>query len=203
MKGILSGCHRDRTESECGLLGSQNKCTTERGLLSFIYMQSQGNEHPLHDPSRTWPSLKTLQLCGPLNPTAALEDPSFSAEPGLSGLHQACASRHVHVLSSNYLWLFICLAECEEPRKCHWQNSWEEPTSDFPALIWTVTSAAVVSSELRRPCAASAGALTASADASLFAEMSTSDFRSSETNWADTERGNVAPSTEQNIIQLI
>lgn len=88
-------------EYEYCLLGFQNKCTTEWGLLSFILMQSQSNEHPLHNPSRTWPSLKTLQQCGPFYPTAALKDPLFSAELGLSGLHQAFASlQHLMCTSS-------------------------------------------------------------------------------------------------------
>lgn len=83
-------------EYEYCLLGYQNKCTTEWGLLSFIHMQSQSNEHPLHNPSRTWPSLKALQQCGLFYPTTALKEPLFSAELGLSDLHQTFASlRHV------------------------------------------------------------------------------------------------------------
>lgn len=106
-------------EYEYCLLGYQNKCTTEWGLLSFIHMQSQSNEHPLHNPSRTWPSLKTLQQCGLFYPTAALKDPLFSTELSLSGLPSICfaAARHVHILWSNYLWLFICLTECKEGSK--------------------------------------------------------------------------------------
>lgn len=88
-------------EYEYCLLGYQNKCTTEWGLLSFIHMQSQSNEHPLHNPSRTWPSLKALQQCGLFYPTTALKNPLFSAELGLSDLHQAFASpRHVMCTSS-------------------------------------------------------------------------------------------------------
>lgn len=83
------------------LLGYQNKCTTEWGLLSFIHMQSQSNEHPLHNPSRTWPSLKALQQCGLFYATTALKNPLFSAELGLSDLHQAFASLwHVMCTSS-------------------------------------------------------------------------------------------------------
>ena len=88
-------------EYEYCLLGYQNKCTTEWGLLSFIHMQSRSNEHPLHNPSRTWPSLKALQQCGLFYPTTALKNPLFSAELGLSDLHQAFASpRHVMCTSS-------------------------------------------------------------------------------------------------------
>lgn len=83
-------------EYEYCLLGYQNKCTAEWGLLSFIHMQSQSNEHPLHNPSRTWPSLKALQQCGLFSPTTALKNPLFSTELCLSDLHQALASpRHV------------------------------------------------------------------------------------------------------------
>lgn len=89
-------CHHHMMEYEYCLLGYQNKCTTEWGLLSFIHMQSQSNEHPLHNPSRTWPSLKALQQCGLFYPTTALKNPLFSAELSLSDLHQAFASvRHV------------------------------------------------------------------------------------------------------------
>lgn len=119
------------TEYEYCLLGHHNKCTTEWGLLSFLPMQSQTNEHPLHKPSRTWPSLsKTLQRCGvPYHSTIGPLDSLL--EPAVSGLHHC----------SSYLWLFVCLTERKERSSI---NSWQEPTSDFPARICTMTSSAAI-----------------------------------------------------------
>lgn len=138
-------------EYEYCLLGYQNKCTTEWGLLSFIHMQSQSNEHPLHNPSRTWPSLKTLQQCGLFYPTAALKDPLFSTELSLSSLHQAFALlRHVMCTSSGAITYDYSFAwqSVKRALKFHCQNSWQicwqRPTSDFPARIWTMTSSAAV-----------------------------------------------------------
>lgn len=155
-------------EYEYCLLGYQNKCTTEWGLLSFIHMQSQSNEHPLHNPSRTWPSLKALQQCGLFSPTTALKNPSFSAELGLSDLHQAFASpRHVMYTSSGaitYDYSFAWQRVKRALKNFHCQNSWQicwlRPTSDFLALIWTMTSSAAVllsaASELEGRCSDSA-----------------------------------------------
>lgn len=96
-----TACHRHMTEKEYCLLGYQTKCTTEWGLLSFIHMQSQSNEHPLHNPSRTWPSLKALHQCALFYPNSALKNPLFSTELSLSDLHQAfapCTHHRVRLL---------------------------------------------------------------------------------------------------------
>lgn len=115
-------------EYEYCLLGYQNKCTTEWGLLSFIHMQSQSNEHPLHNPSRTWPSLKALQQCGLFYPTTALEHPLFSAELSLSGLRRAFASLwHIMCTSSAAITYDYSFAwqRIKRSQKCHCQNSWQ------------------------------------------------------------------------------
>lgn len=105
--------HHCMMEHEYCLLAYQNKCTTEWGLLSFIHMQSHSNEHPLHNPSRTWPSLKALQQCGPFYPTTALKNPLIRRWTRLirspSSVSLSAAARRAHIVGSNYLWLFICL----------------------------------------------------------------------------------------------
>lgn len=158
------------------------------GLLSFIHMQSQSNEHPLHNSSRTWPSLKALQQCGLFYPTTALKDPLYSL-PNSSFIRspsgiKSTAAHHVHILASNYLGLFIC-----EWRA--WKMSLPEqltvilrPTSDFPARIWIMTSSGdLLASETRGQsvtgsgvCFPSVEEVTASSEV-----LSTSDFRPSDT----------------------
>lgn len=171
-------------EHEYCLLGYQNKCTTEWGLLSFIHMQSHSNEHPLHNPSRTWPSLKALQQCGLFYPTTALKNPlirrwtQLIRSPSSVCFAAAC---HAHIVGSHYLWLFICLTESEEgSEKSHWQNRWLRPTSDFLAVIWTMTSSAAVllsaASELEGPCT---GGVEESA--AFSGALSISELRLSET----------------------
>lgn len=95
-------------EYECGLTGYQNKCTTEWGLLSFIHMQSQSNEHPLHNPSRTWPSLKTLQQCGLLYPITALQGPSLCRTQYHVSikhlLHVMCTSLEAITYDYSFAW---------------------------------------------------------------------------------------------------
>lgn len=118
-KKRLNGCHRHMLENEYCLLGYQNKCTTEWGLLSFIHMQSQSNEHPLHNPSRTWPSLKALYQCALFYPNSALKNPLFSTELSLSDLHQAfapCTHHRVRLL------MIIHLLDGEQRglKKCPW-----------------------------------------------------------------------------------
>lgn len=134
-------------EYEYGLPSYQNKCTTEWSLLSFIHMQSQSNEHPLHNPSRTWPSLKTLQQCGLLYPTTALHDPLLFAEHSIRSPSSICYMSCAHPWKQ--LLMIINLPDrAWRVLKCHCQNSWQicwqRPTSDFPARIWTMMSSSEV-----------------------------------------------------------
>lgn len=119
---------------------------------SFIHMQSQSNEHPLHNPSRTWPSLKALQQCGLFYPTTALKNPLFSAELGLSDLHQAlapprrvmCTSLEAITYDYSFAWQRVKRARDMSLPEQLTDLLTETPTSDFLALIWTMTSSASV-----------------------------------------------------------
>lgn len=93
-------------EYEYCLLGYQNKCTTEWGLLSFIHMQSQSNEHPLHNPSRTWPSLKALHQCALFYPNTALKNPLILHWTQLIGSPSSFCSMYTSSVAITYDYSF-------------------------------------------------------------------------------------------------
>lgn len=124
-------------EYEYCLLGYQNKCTTEWGLLSFIHMQSQSNEHPLHNPSRTWPSLKTLQQRGLFYPTTAVKDPFLcparliGSPPSICFSGVSCAPLPLEQL----LMIIHLMTESKVEEQLTDLLTDLTPTSDFPARI--------------------------------------------------------------------
>lgn len=96
--------------------------------------------------------------------------------------------------SSNYLWLFICLTETKEgTKKCSCQNSWricwQRLTSDFLALIWTMTSSAPVSlsaSSGLGGCCSHSAAVCSLTDDEVTASTDALSFVDDVTRWAST-----------------